>query len=96
MNVIMSFITTVYLLFTPNNIWFCLTELGSRWLPAILDSVEEHDLIEEKSKSLFDRKSFWIGGSSNEPATPRVLISYLDYIHDQSGENIVYQYFSLS
>ena len=65
----------------------CLTELGERWEPAVLESQEEHDFVRQAQKGLSDLQAYFIGGSLSFRAGGFGPHPYLYYTTEQVAGN---------
>ena len=58
---------------------------NKKWSPAIIETARELENIKVGSRALTNKKSFWIGGSSNAPGNAHATISFAKYIKNEKG-----------
>ena len=71
-----------------------ITELGTGWAPAVADTSVELNNIDRGQKQLSNDRSFWIGGSTNEPATDDIAMDYSKYVSGESGKPYILHLFT--
>ena len=59
-------------------------DIDDGWLPAVLNSQEEYEFIEQKMKEFSVEHSCWIGGSTN--IDEKNSIHFSQYIQNSTGK----------